>query len=45
MFVKPKDPIDKKNGAMYMYQRGELECDEEYTGEHPGPWEKGTRST
>ena len=33
--VKPKDkdPIDKKSGAIYLYQCGELMCDEEYIGE------------
>ena len=33
--VKPKDhdPIDKKSGAIYLCQCGELICDEEYIGE------------
>ena len=33
--VEPKDqdPIDKKSGAIYMYQCGEVTCDEEYVGE------------
>ena len=35
LLVKPKDQdlIDKKSGAVYMYQCGELECDEEYIEE------------
>ena len=35
LLVKPKDqdPIDKKSGAIYMYQCGELICDKEYIGE------------
>ena len=35
LLVKPKDwdPIDKKSGAIYMYQCGELMCDEEHIGE------------
>ena len=35
LLVKPKDqdPIDKKSGAIYMYQCGELTCNEEYIGE------------
>ena len=35
MLVKPKDkdPIDRKSGAIYWYQCGELTCDEGYIGE------------
>ena len=35
ILVKPKgkDPFDKKSGAIYWYQCGELTCDEEYIGE------------
>ena len=35
ILVKPKDkdPMDKKSGAIYYYQCGELICDEEYMGE------------
>ena len=35
MLVKPKDQylIDKRSGAIYLYQYGELACDEEYLGE------------
>ena len=35
LLVKPKDkdPMDMKSGAIYLYQCGEPECDEEYTGE------------
>ena len=35
MLVKPKDkdPIDRKSGAIYWYQCGELACNEEYIGE------------
>ena len=35
MLIKPKDtnPVDKKTGAIYWYQCGELACDEEYIGE------------
>ena len=35
LLVKPKDqdPMDKKSGAIYMYQFGELACNEEYIGE------------
>ena len=30
---KGKDPMDKKSGAIYYYQCGELTCNEEYIGE------------
>ena len=35
ILVKPKDkdPLDKKSGAIYCYQCGELACDDEYIGE------------
>ena len=35
MLVKPKDkdPMDRKSGAIYWYQCGELTCDEEYMRE------------
>ena len=35
MLVKPKykDPVEKKSGAIYWFQYGELACDEEYIGE------------
>ena len=35
MLMKPKDkdPIDRKSGAIYWYQCGELACNEEYIGE------------
>ena len=35
MLVKPKDqdPKEKKSGAIYMYQCGELMCSKEYIGE------------
>ena len=35
LLVKPKDqdPMDKKSGAIYMYQCGELACNEEYIGQ------------
>ena len=35
LLVKPKDqePMDNKSGAIYMYQCGELACNEEYIGE------------
>ena len=35
LLVKPKDqdPKEKKNGAIYMYQCGELTCNEEYIWE------------
>ena len=35
LLVKPKDkdPMEKKSGAIYLYQHGELMCDEEYIGE------------
>ena len=29
---KDKDPMEKKNGAIYWFQCGELACDEEYIG-------------
>ena len=47
MLVKPKDKdhIDRKIGAIFWYQCGELACDEEYKGKHPGPFEKYIRST
>ena len=31
--LKDKDPVDRKSGAIYWYQCGELACDEEYIGE------------
>ena len=35
ILVKPKDkdPLDRRNGAVYWYQCGKLMCDEEYIGE------------
>ena len=35
LLVKPKDQdhMDKKSGAIYMYQCGELICDDDYIGE------------
>ena len=35
LLVKPKDkdPMEKKSGAICLYQCGELTCDEEYIGE------------
>ena len=35
LLVKPKDqdPIDKKRGAIYMHQCGEIACEEKYMGE------------
>ena len=35
LLVKPKDqdPTEKKSGAIYMYQCGELACNEEFIGE------------
>ena len=30
---KDEDPIDKKNGAIYMYQHGEVMCNEKYVEE------------
>ena len=35
LLVKPKvqEPIGKKSGAIYLYQCGELACDQEYIGE------------
>ena len=35
ILVKPKDkdPLERKSGAIYWYQCGELACDEEYIGE------------
>ena len=35
LLVKPKDqdPTDKKSGVIYMYQCGEIACNEEYIGE------------
>ena len=35
LLVKPKDkdPVERKCGAIYLYQCGELTCDEEYIGE------------
>ena len=30
---KDKDPLDRKSGAIYWYQCGELTCDEEYIGD------------
>ena len=30
---KDKDPMDKKSGAIYWYQCGDLACNEEYIGE------------
>ena len=43
LLVKPKDqdPMDKKNGDIYMYQCGELACNEEYIGETS--WTLGER--
>ena len=29
---KEKDPLDKKSGAIYWYQCGEIRCDDEYIG-------------
>ena len=43
LLVNPKDqdPIDRKSGAIYMYQCGEYVCDEEYIGETSRTlWEK-----
>ena len=31
--AKDKDPMDQKSRAIYLYQWGELTCDEEYIGE------------
>ena len=46
LLVKPKDqdPIDKKSGTIYIYQCGELMCDEEYIGETSGILGEITRS-
>ena len=41
---KVTDPNDKKSGVIYWYQCGELTCDEEYTGRHPGPLKKIERA-
>ena len=30
---KPKDPLDRKSGAIYWYQCGKLVCEDEYIGE------------
>ena len=37
LLVKPKDkdPLDKKSGIIYLYQCGELTCDEEHIEETP----------
>ena len=47
LLVKPKDldPTEEKGGAIYMYQCGELLCDEEYIGETSRTLGEGTKST
>ena len=42
MLVEPKDKdaIDRKSGAIYWYQCGELACNEEYIGETSGTFSK-----
>ena len=42
---KDKDPLDRKSGAIYWYQCGELMCNEEYIGEWPGPLGRDKKNT
>ena len=42
---KDKDPMVNQSGAIYWYQCGDLSCDDDYIGKHPGPLVKDTKST
>ena len=41
---KDKDPMVNQSGAIYWYQCGGLDCDDEYMGKPPGPLVKDTKS-